>query len=84
MNVTLLEPDATVTVAGTVATAGVSLDNVTTPPVVEFSVTVPVEIAPPTTAAGFSTSGPSGAMLDLNPTTTEDSPTAAVVVPVAV
>ena len=48
-------PAGTVTLAGNVA-AGLPLDRVTTAPPVgawAFRVTVPVELAPPTTVAGF-------------------------------
>jgi hypothetical protein len=47
---------ATVTVAGTCAAAVLLLDRVTTAPAGgagPFSVTVPVEVLPPPTAAGF-------------------------------
>ena len=55
--VALLDPDGTVTVAGTVA-AGLLLERLTTAPVPEavpFSVTVPCELEPPTTEVGLRT-----------------------------
>src|SRR5919198_1908199 len=58
VNVAVVFPAATVTLAGTVATA-LSLESVTTVPPVgaaAASVTVPVEVLPPTTAVGLSAS----------------------------
>src|SRR6266852_1721931 len=55
--VALLDPEGTVTVAGTVA-AGLLLERLTTAPVPEagpVSVTVPCELEPPTTEVGLST-----------------------------
>jgi hypothetical protein len=55
LNVAVVAPPATVTLAGTVA-AGLLLDSATmTPPdsAGTFSVTVPVEDLPPSTVAGF-------------------------------
>ena len=52
----LLAPAATVTLAGTPATAGLLLDSATTAPPEEAAaakVTVPVEALPPTTLVGF-------------------------------
>src|SRR2546422_8741493 len=66
VNVTLVAPTGTVTLAGTVA-AELLLDSVTCAPpsgAGPFSVTVPVELPaaapPPGTAAGFTPSGESG------------------------
>jgi hypothetical protein len=59
VNVALLAPAATVTVAGTVAAAVVPLIRETTAPPVgagPLSVTVPVEGDPPVTLVGFSVS----------------------------
>jgi hypothetical protein len=56
VNVADVLPAATVTVAGTDATAGLALARVTPmPPVgaLPLSVTVPVELAPPVTVAGL-------------------------------
>src|SRR3989441_1673816 len=58
VNVTLVAPTGTVTLAGTVA-AVLSLDSVTCAPPAgagPFSVTVPVEFPPPVTVVGFSAS----------------------------
>ena len=55
MNVAVVEPVATVTLAGTWA-AGLLLESVTTAPPAgagPLSVTVPVEAFPPSTEAGF-------------------------------
>ena len=54
-NVTVFWPAGTVTLAGTVAAVLVLDRDTTAPPVgaVPFSVTVPVEEAPPTTVAGL-------------------------------
>src|SRR2546425_12444589 len=55
VNVTLVAPTGTVTLAGTVA-AELLLDSVTCAPPAgagPFSVTVPVELPPPALAAGF-------------------------------
>jgi hypothetical protein len=55
--VAVVAPDATVTLAGTCATAVLPLDSVTTAPpagAAAANVTVPVDEAPPTTEAGFS------------------------------
>ena len=59
VNVALVAPAATVTFAGTVATDVLLLESVTTAPPVGaalFSVTVPVEVAPPVTDAGLTLS----------------------------
>ena len=59
VNVALLAPAATVTVAGTVAVDVLLLERETTAPPVgagPLSVTVPVEGDPPVTLAGFSVS----------------------------
>ena len=56
MNVALVAPAATVTLAGTVATAVLLLPSVTTAPpagAALLNVTVPVEEAPPVTLVGF-------------------------------
>ena len=56
VNVALVAPAATVTLAGAVATAVLLLPNVTTAPpagAAPLNVTVPVEEAPPVTLAGF-------------------------------
>jgi hypothetical protein len=56
LNVMLVAPAATVTLAGTVAAVGLVFDRVTTAPPVgagPFKVTVPVEELPPNTLAGF-------------------------------
>src|SRR2546426_1222142 len=58
VNVTLVAPTGTVTLAGTVA-AELLLDSVTCAPPAgagPFSVTVPVEFPPPVTVVGFSAS----------------------------
>ena len=67
VNVALVAPAGMVTLAGTVATAGLSLERETmTPPVRAdpLSVTLPVEGDPPLTLVGFSVSevrvGPDG------------------------
>lgn len=52
----MVAPDATVTVAGTAATAEFALESVTTMPpagAALLSVTLPVELAPLTTEVGF-------------------------------
>ena len=59
VNVALVAPAGMVTLAGTVATAGLSLERETmTPPVRAdpLSVTLPVEGDPPLTLVGFSAS----------------------------
>ena len=59
VNVALLAPAATVTLAGTVATALLPLERETVAPPAgagPLSVTVPVEGDPPVTLAGFSVS----------------------------
>ncbi len=59
MKVALVAPAGTVTLAGTVATAVLLLDRVTTAPpagAAALSVTVPCEELPPVTLAGFSVS----------------------------
>ena len=56
VKVAVEDPEATVTLGGTVAAAVVSLDNVTVTPSTDAglsSVTVPVEGVPPVTLAGF-------------------------------
>ena len=56
LNVALVAPPATVTLAGTVAVDVLPLDNDTTAPPAgagPLSVTVPVEGLPPTTLDGF-------------------------------
>jgi hypothetical protein len=56
VNVALVAPAATVTLAGTVATAVLLLESVITLPptgAALLSVTVPVDVAPPITAAGL-------------------------------
>jgi hypothetical protein len=55
VNVTVVCPAGTVTLAGTVAAVLVSDRDTTAPPVgaVPFSVTVPVEETPPTTVDGL-------------------------------
>jgi len=56
LNVTLVAPAATVTLAGTVAAVGLVFDRVTTAPPAgagPFKVTVPVEGVPPFTLVGF-------------------------------
>ena len=57
VNVWVLEPAGTVTLAGTVATAVLLLESVTTAPPVaaaDPSVTVPVEVVVPTVLVGLS------------------------------
>jgi len=57
VNVAVVAPDATVTLAGTVAAAVLLLVSVTTAPdagAAALSVTVPCDVLPPTTLAGFS------------------------------
>jgi hypothetical protein len=59
VNVAVLTPAATVTLAGTCATAGLLPERVTSAPpagAIPVNVTVPVEFAPPTTVAGLSAS----------------------------
>jgi len=71
VNVALLAPAATVTLAGTVAAAVLSLESDTAAPPMgagPLSVTVPVEGDPPVTLIGFSATDesvaePCGAML---------------------
>lgn len=87
-NVAPVAPPGTVTLAGTLVD-GLLLDNDTTDPpagAAPPSVTVPVEEFPPIIVAGFSVTDTSGtpAAAVLNATTTEDSGTDAVAVPVAV
>jgi hypothetical protein len=56
VNVAVVALARTVTLAGTVAAAMLELESVTTAPPVgalPFKVTVPVELLPPTTAAGL-------------------------------
>ena len=56
LNVAIVEPAETVTLAGTVATFVLLLDSVTTAPAAgagPFNVTVPVEVVPPRTEVGF-------------------------------
>jgi hypothetical protein len=55
VNVALLLPAATVTVAGTVAAGSLLPSVITAPPAGAgpFRVTVPVELPPPVTLAGF-------------------------------
>jgi hypothetical protein len=56
LNVTLVAPAATVTLAGTVAAVGLVFNSVTKAPpggAGPFKVTVPVEAFPPITLAGF-------------------------------
>lgn len=55
MNVPVLAPAATVTVAGTVALAVLEVKVTAVPPVgaIPLKVTVPVEVAPPWTDVGF-------------------------------
>ena len=56
VNVAVVAPAATVTLAGTVAAAVLLLDSATTAPptgAATFSVTAPVDEIPPVTAAGF-------------------------------
>ncbi len=56
VKVVLFEPPGTVTLAGTVATPGSRLDNVTTTPragATPLRVAVPVELLPPVTVAGL-------------------------------
>jgi hypothetical protein len=67
VNVALVAPTGTVTLAGTVATAVLLLERVTRAPPVRagpLSVTLPVEADPPLTLGGFSVSdvrvGPGG------------------------
>jgi len=82
----LVVPAATVTLPLPTCAEGLSLDRVTIAPpegaAVE-SVTVPVEEFPPTTVEGFRTTEAIGPTLALNATTTDDSCTAADVVPLA-
>jgi hypothetical protein len=71
VKVALWAPAGTVTLVGTVATALLLLDNVTTVPpggATSSSVTVPCEVLPPWTEVGFSANrpmvtGPDGAAL---------------------
>ena len=59
VKVALVAPEATVTLAGTVATAVLLLDSVTTAPplgAAPLRVTVPCEELPPVTLVGFSVS----------------------------
>jgi len=52
----VVAPDATVTLAGTAAIAGLSLERATTAPpagAAALRITVPAEELPPTTAVGF-------------------------------
>lgn len=59
VNVALVAPAATVTLAGVLATVVLLLDSVTTAPpagAAPLSVTVPVEEFPPVTLVGFSVS----------------------------
>src|SRR5262245_28254622 len=59
VKVVLLAPAPTVTLAGTVATVVLLLDSATTAPpagAALVSVTVPCEVAPPVTLAGFNVS----------------------------
>ena len=59
VNVTLVAPTGTVTLAGTVAAAVLSLDSVTCAPPAgagPSSVAVPVELLPPVTVVGFTPS----------------------------
>ena len=59
VNVALVAPDGTVTLAGTVATAVLLLDSETRAPLLgagAFSVTLPVEGDPPLTLVGFGVS----------------------------
>jgi hypothetical protein len=56
VKVAVVAPPATVTVAGSVAAAVLLLDRVTTAPAAAagpFKVTVPVDVVPPITEAGF-------------------------------
>jgi len=56
VNVAVVAPATTVTLAGTVAAAVLLLDSVTTAPpagAAPLSVTVPVEVPPPVTDVGF-------------------------------
>ena len=56
VNVAVVLPAVTVTLAGTVATLVLALDNATTAPPAGaacVSVTVPVEVLPPTNVVGF-------------------------------
>jgi len=57
LNVALLDPEVTVTLAGTIATEGSLLVNDTEMPLlgaIPVNFTVPVELAPPTTEPGLS------------------------------
>ena len=58
MNVALLLPPGTVTLAGTLADDELSLNDTTTPPLGAgpLNVTVPTEAVPPVTVLGFSES----------------------------
>jgi hypothetical protein len=67
VNVALVAPAPTVTLAGTVATAVLLFVRVTkTPPVgaAPFSATVPVDVPPPVTVAGLSVTEESASTVD--------------------
>ena len=84
VNVAVLEPAATVTVAGTVAVVRLELRLTTAPPeaALAFRVTVPVEVVPPVTAVGFSETLATAIGLMVRVAFTEPDPVLALMVAV--